>query len=189
MLGTTAALLTAAGIGAIGSGVSAAIGSSAAKSAAQTQTEASDKALDLQKEMYNTTRSDLSPWTTQGQKAATALGSLMGLDSVSGATSGSSSSGSTSTQTGSRTPTPNAVYMNKAVPTDSAAADDVPQALVNQITSTYPLSSVASTNPQTAAQAQTQSGYVTMRAPSGETQTVPSHTVNLWKSRGAVVVQ
>jgi hypothetical protein len=181
-------IVIAGGIAAAGAIGSAIIASKAAKSAAQTQTEASDKALDLQKEMYNTTRSDLSPWTTQGQKAATALGSLMGLDSVSGATSGSSS-GSTSTQTGSRTPTPNAVYMNKAVPTDSAAADDVQQALTNQIASTYPLSSVASNNPQTAAQAQTQSGYVTMRAPSGETQSVPSHTVNLWKSRGAVVVQ
>jgi hypothetical protein len=179
-------------ISAVGSVGSALIGSSASKTAAKTQTDASDKALALQKEMYNTTRSDLSPWTNAGGQAVTALSSLMGLPSGS---VGGGSSGNIQTvlgqplsgQASSRTnPGPNADYTGqKAVSRYDLAPGTVESG------GTMPLASVAGSrsNPQTIAQAQTASGYVTMRAPNGETQAVPSSTVNLWKSRGAVVVQ
>lgn len=85
-----------AAIGAAGIG-SAVIGSSAAKSAAKTQSqaamqagqaqlEASNRAADLQLQMFNTIRGDLSPYRQIGSSALPGISALLGLPTASGAT-------------------------------------------------------------------------------------------------------
>lgn len=81
MIGTTAALLIGAGISAGTQAYAAHKASGAAKDAAKTQVEASDKALDLQRDMYNQNRADQEPYRNVGSQAITTLGSLMGLPS------------------------------------------------------------------------------------------------------------
>lgn len=71
-------ILAAAGVAAAGGLASAAIGSSAAKSAANSQVQASNNALALQNQIYNTTRGDLLPYNQGGQGA---FNSLLGLTS------------------------------------------------------------------------------------------------------------
>lgn len=68
---------------------SAVIGSSAAKSAAKTQAAAANQATDVQQQMYNTTRGDLSPYNSYGQAALPALQKLLGIGSGSSAAAGS----------------------------------------------------------------------------------------------------
>lgn len=64
----------------IGGGVLAANGAkSAANTAAAAQTQAAQMGIDEQRRQYDTTRSDLLPWMTQGQNAANAQGALLGL--------------------------------------------------------------------------------------------------------------
>jgi len=68
----------AAGIGAVGSIASAAIGGSAAKSAAKTQKEAAEEAMGISKQMYDTTRTDLMPYQQVGQGAMAGYQNLLG---------------------------------------------------------------------------------------------------------------
>jgi hypothetical protein len=70
-------IVIAAGIAAGGSLAGGALASSGAKSAAETQAAAGDKALALQKDMYDQTRQDLAPWVTSGSQANTTLSSLL----------------------------------------------------------------------------------------------------------------
>jgi hypothetical protein len=53
--------------------------SKAAKTAAEQQAQAADKALALQREMYQTTREDLAPYRAAGPVGMTALSALLGL--------------------------------------------------------------------------------------------------------------
>ncbi len=64
----------------VGSVASAAIGASAAKSAAKTQANAANQATSVQQQMYQQTRSDLSPYNAYGQGATSSLAKLLGLD-------------------------------------------------------------------------------------------------------------
>jgi hypothetical protein len=69
----------AAGAAALGSVASAAIGASAASDAADAQLSASNNSLALQREMFNTTQSNLEPYNTTGQNALQQLASIYGL--------------------------------------------------------------------------------------------------------------
>lgn len=69
----TAAVSAAATIG------GAVISSNAAKSAAKTQANAATQAADYQKQMYDTTRSDLSPFKSLGQAALDPYARLLGI--------------------------------------------------------------------------------------------------------------
>lgn len=51
----------------------------ASKQAQQAQNDAAQKAIDLQKEMYQTTRNDLAPYRALGQGASAGLGYFMGI--------------------------------------------------------------------------------------------------------------
>lgn len=51
----------------------------AANEAQRAQNEAAQKAIDLQKEMYQTTRNDLAPYRALGQGASAGLGYFMGI--------------------------------------------------------------------------------------------------------------
>jgi hypothetical protein len=61
--------LIAAGVGAAGSVIGGIFGGKQAKKAANAQTQQDQKALDLQKQMYDQTRSDLAPWREAGGAA------------------------------------------------------------------------------------------------------------------------
>lgn len=64
----------------VGAGVaSAAIGSSAAKSAAQTQATAANKATDTQLQMFNQTQANLAPFRDLGTGAGSSLSKLLGI--------------------------------------------------------------------------------------------------------------
>lgn len=68
-------LVAGAAIGAVGAIGSAVIGGGAAKSAANTQSDAAKYAADMQMKQYEQTRTDLAPWRTAGEGA---LGTLTG---------------------------------------------------------------------------------------------------------------
>jgi hypothetical protein len=57
----------------------------AAQQAANTQAAATDRASEVQKEMYNQTREDLAPYTQAGNKATTGMMNLLGLGTGSSA--------------------------------------------------------------------------------------------------------
>jgi hypothetical protein len=67
----------------IGNIVGGLIGSSGAKSAAKTQAAAADRATELQRDMYEQTRSDQMPWQTSGIQALNRMNALLGLAPVS----------------------------------------------------------------------------------------------------------
>ena len=80
-IGTTAAILGAAVIGA---GASVIGGSKAAKA----QTQAADKSAEIEKYMYDTTRADYAPWRAAGSTALDALMKLYGLAPSGGVQTG-----------------------------------------------------------------------------------------------------
>lgn len=69
----------AAGVGAAGTIASSVIGAGAANKAANAQTQAAKDAQATQLQMYNQTRSDLSPFMTAGTGALSQLASIFGF--------------------------------------------------------------------------------------------------------------
>lgn len=74
-----------AGLAAAGSLVGAGLQSDAVSSAAKAQQDAANKALTLQQTMYNTTRSDLSPYASIGNGALMNLRQLAGIPAAASA--------------------------------------------------------------------------------------------------------
>ena len=74
-----AAILGAGLVGVVGSGASALIGSNAAQSAAQTQANAANNAINTQLGIFNQTQANLAPYNQVGQSALSQLASLFGL--------------------------------------------------------------------------------------------------------------
>ena len=72
-------IAAAAGIAAVGSIGSAAIGSKAAKKAGKAQVEAADKSAEVQRYMFDTAREDQKPWMTVGSGALYKLADLYGV--------------------------------------------------------------------------------------------------------------
>ena len=70
-------LAAAAGIGAVASIGSSLIGSSAAKSAANTQADAANRAADLQNQQYQQSRADAAPWREAGGQAIGQLSDML----------------------------------------------------------------------------------------------------------------
>lgn len=79
MIGTTAAILGAAAIGAVASVASGAMGADAANKAAQDQAAASGNALALQNKQYQQNRQDTLPWLAAGQAAVQQYAGELGL--------------------------------------------------------------------------------------------------------------
>ena len=153
-------IAAAAGSAAAGLG-GALISSSAAKSAAETQAASGDKALALQKQMYDQTRADLQPWVTQGSSAVGTLGALMGLGGkVNGQTvAGTSASPSTASQgatLGSLATPQNTQDMGLVHPAQQNGGED---------------------------------RMVTIQAPTGETKQMPLSQAGQYLSRGARLMQ
>lgn len=66
----------------VGNLIGGVIGSNAADKAADQQTGASDRALALQKEIYDQSRADQMPWRTTGGNALGALATMLGVSTV-----------------------------------------------------------------------------------------------------------
>jgi hypothetical protein len=72
-------MLGAAAIGGVSSALGSKAQSDAAKSAARTSSAASNYAIDLQKQMYDQTRADQTPWRETGEDSLNMLANYMGL--------------------------------------------------------------------------------------------------------------
>jgi len=185
--GAAGAARTAAGAGGLGMGTKTLVGlgalsagsnlfqahmaSSAANDAAKIQAASADKALALQEKMWQTQQQQMAPWVTQGQKAVTALGSLMGLGGVVTPTAPTAPE-NTATPTGN--------------PTGSSPASRVgmrPRPIGS------PITGPGSPNiPLSTAMTARQSGYVTMRAPDGSVEDVPMQYREHYLAQGATLV-
>lgn len=162
--------------------------SNAAKEAAQTQTDAGEKALALQKEMWQQGRADLQPWMTQGGKAVNTLGYLMGLGG------GTAAAPIAQTVTTGQNPRQTIGDYFGANPRAKGVADQYEAQLGqwredrNADRRGRRLERLGGTADPTSMVAQTQSSYVTMRSPDGEEQPVPSQYVDHYRSLGATVI-
>lgn len=84
MIGTGTAILGAGLLGAGGSIFSGLMGSKAAKSAANAQAQAAANALGFQRQVYDDTRANLSPFIDIGKGAFRSIGDLYGLNPGNG---------------------------------------------------------------------------------------------------------
>lgn len=171
--------LIAAGVGAGGAAYAAHKASSGAQAAADTQAEYGKQALALQEKMYQQTRGDLAPWMTAGQRANSTLSYAMGLGAIPFVEPGAG--GATKAVPDYSRPRGTNEIVGYAVPRGTTSG---PTGLAAAIRTS--VADLAGAVPGAATQ--TASGYVTMRAPDGTTQSVPSQYVNHYTQRGAVQV-
>lgn len=86
-IGTTAAILGSAALGAAGSIAGSRAQSSAAKKAANASQQATDAAVAEQRRQYDLSRQDMQPWLTTGNSALNTLAGLYGLNTQPGGAS------------------------------------------------------------------------------------------------------
>ena len=149
------------------------ISSGAVRDAAQKQADATAQALALQKSMYDTTRADLSPYSQTGVAALGNLRSLVGLPATIQPTPSNPPPGGIPA---SSVPGGAPGQMQVGSLQNPGAPLRTPQGMP------VPLQS----NPVSM---QTNSGYVTMRAPDGTTQQVDAAHVPFYQQKGATVLQ
>ncbi len=172
-------------LGIIGAGTglaSAAIQSHAANSASEKQTEASDKSLALQNQIYGNTRADLSPFVGIGTGALGNLRQLAGIPNAPPPTPVPQMP----LQPGS-TRDPNTGAVVYAPGTTMAAGDPgynpTSGSNVGLPGPNGPIQPRTAANPNG-----TGSGYVTMKAPDGSINRVPSQHVSFYTQKGAQVI-
>lgn len=177
-IGTGAALLTSALIGAGASAVEGAVQSKQTSKAVNAQTDATDKAI-----------ANLKPFQDTGTKAFTTLGALMGLGGGNSAQAQTQSALPGNGLTGPAAPPgfkagaisdPNANGGNAAqAPGGGGLLNGTPgQVATSQSASSYPSYTPHSSPIPT----------VTMQGPDGSTQAVPADHVSYWVQKGATVV-
>ncbi len=167
-LGTGLAIAGAAT--AAGAGINAL----AVNSAANKQAAGTTQALNLQQQMYQQTRQDLSPYASIGTSALGNLRQLTGLPAAP-----------------TSTPGPNAGQVNYSTP-QAPLTTPQGQTLMQQPNGSFaPQGSPNAVQPgiQSPAQMQTGSGYVMMKAPDGTTQQVDAAHVPFYQQKGAQVIQ
>ncbi|MDB6036017.1 MAG: hypothetical protein JWM16_6355 [Verrucomicrobiales bacterium] len=82
MIGTTAAILGAAAIGAVGAVATGVMGANAANQAATTQANAADRAYQLSDAQFQQSRTDALPWIEQGRRALEQYSGELGLSTT-----------------------------------------------------------------------------------------------------------
>jgi len=150
------------------------ISSGAVRDAAQKQADATTQALNLQKSMYDTTRADLSPYSQTGVAALGNLRALTGLPTNIAPTPSNPPPGGIPA---SAVPGGAPGQMQVGTVQNPGAPLTTPQG------APVPLQSA-----QSPVQMQTNSGYVTMKAPDGTTQQVDAAHVPFYQQKGAVIV-
>lgn len=193
---TTTGLLIGAGIAAGGAVGSAAIASHAAGKAADAQGEAADKALAFANQQYQQQRADTAPWRNAGGQAVNTLSGLMGLPSgpVQQPYNWGPPPGTIPNEHGpgfgilKPGVTPEDVLPGGKYGRVGAGPDGSQRTAVNgDPTGRVGVPRLADVGMAPGA-AQTQSGYVLMRAPNGETQPVSPGEVDHFERLGAVRV-
>ncbi len=84
VVGTTAAILGSAAIGAAASGLSSSKSSKAAAKATDAQVQSNRESLALQREVYDSNKGILAPYVSQGYAANNALAGLLGIGGTPG---------------------------------------------------------------------------------------------------------
>lgn len=135
--------------------------------------DATDKSLALQKQMYDTTRADLSPYSQTGVAALGNLRQLTGLPANIAPTPSNPPPGGIPV---SSTPGGAPGQMQVGTPQNPGPSLRTPQGGLPPMQGQSP------------AQMQTSSGYVTMRSPTGETQQVDAAHVPFYQQKGATVI-
>ena len=199
-----------AGVGALVDWFGAKKQSDASEQATEAQTAAGTQALALQKQIYEQQRADLAPWRTQGSQAMTTLGSLMGLPA---APTGSGRLGENATladvaaevnrqsSTGELPPADVSAYPSPGTLEYSMGGGQPPPGYEWKNNAWAPTASSYQDpsgtmrpypgGPQsTYAPSPLRTGIplVTMRAPTGETKTIPLSDAAYWKAKGATFV-
>jgi hypothetical protein len=156
----TGGLSIPAGLGAAG----AIISGSAVSDAAKKQQQATDQALALQGRMYDTTRADLSPYSSIGVGALGNLRTLAGIPQPA----------PTAGPGAAPLVPPNAPHATAGPGTPGFGGFTGQQAVPR---------------PGVPAPPQNASGFVTMRAADGSTNQVPAAAVSYYQQKGAQVLQ
>jgi hypothetical protein len=174
-IGTTlAGILIGSGISAGVSAYGASRAAGAAKDAAKTQAESADKAIALQRDIFETRRQDLAPYTSAGGAAMNTLAEAMGLPA--GPAPAPMAGGAPPVSTARQRP-PEAPALGLAGPRNAPMTPMAP-----------PAGSKASA--QTASSmAPAVGGAVRMQTPTGQIVLVPAERVNEAVLRGGQVVQ
>lgn len=168
------------------------LGQKAINEATRAQTDAINKSIELQREIYTQNRQDQMPWLRTGQGAIGALS--LGVLGVTPDSGGGSDSGGPTTTTGGAASEPGRLAQrnpNKPqdttfVPETSYTGDTAVLRKAQPRAGTQPLSSAVT--PSQPADA-TASSYVTMLAPDGKTaRQVPAYQQSFYEQRGARVV-
>jgi hypothetical protein len=153
------------------------VSANAAKDAAKLQSDAADKAIALQKEQFAYQQELNAPLVASGRMGNKMVNDMMGLPTEQ--TAPLSFYGNTGQKSAGRLqPGKAAVPVSGQPPAQPQAAGRV-----------QPLATYAGQTPANQAAQRTQSGYVTMQAPNGETKAVPPQQVPHFLSLGAQVIQ
>jgi hypothetical protein len=184
MAGMTTAMLIGAGInGAVGLFNAHKAGKAADKAVTQ-QTASADKALALQKEIYNKQAAALAPYTNAGAQAVGTLGHAMGFAPMTaGAGGGPIDTGAGGEYTGTgRTAPPGAMITGHAIPRPDGMRPPHGWGMVNTLGEG--VQSLIQGRHNAASSIRTRK----MRAPDGEIADVPEAEVEHYSSLGATEV-
>lgn len=182
--------LIGAAVGAVTSIWGAKKKADAAKEAAKTQAASADKAMALERQMYEQNRADLSPWYNVGANAITTMGNLSGLGSFPGTSMGGGQAGPLSAMAPGVIGLGNALLARRGIPPTKPLApmglsQDAlpPEPTAGSKRETLASLQAGSARPMNA------SGYAMMQAPDGSTQPVPVSQVPWYQQKGATLLE
>lgn len=179
-----------AGISAIASIWTAKKQADAAKQAANIQVQGTRDAQGYIDKAYQQSTANLQPWINTGQQAATTMGQLMGFGGGGGATAAPTAPVAAGTTKKNLSAWDTMTPEEKAYVSSGTTQRNMKAYLAGDESrdpSTTGLFA-PTPNPQTVAEARSQSSYVKMQAPDGTVQPVPSQYVPHYTKLGAKVV-
>lgn len=148
----------------------------AGKQAAQVQTDYGNKALDLQKQMYEQDRADQAPYRNIAYGALNTLGSMMGPSfNAGGGGFRPSMGGQPSGSANGAPPMAQGLHLGSTAPPSPMTPQDLPA----------PVSVGSGMTPAAAANG---GDTVLMRAPNGATARIPRDQVSHYAAKGATVL-
>lgn len=169
------ATLIVIGVSAAVSAYSAHKAAEAQKESTEAQTKTADKSLAVQKEMYEQTRTDEAPYRQFGSGALNQLAFGLGIDLPAKPVITAAPGPPPPEKAVPRVPGP--IVTRPGEPRSAAPAGAVP---------TTPAGAPGpGAAPQAAAAAQTRSGYIRMRAPTGEVELVGPEEQDTMRAQGA----
>lgn len=171
------------------------IQNNAINNALKAQQAATQQALGINQNIYNTARADYAPYMSIGRSATNTLGGLLGLDTGSGAGGNAIPPTGTTGYTPNPTPLPPMLQRPAGMPTQPGATVSLNGGPPQPPSTSMP-TSVGQTAGQSSPYATTGNTFgssatertVLMRAPTGETSSVPQSQVAHYQQMGAQVL-